>query len=493
MTAYSKACPNGDCRCPVASDDVFCPHCGVQLVATMEQGLTQLARQEAKLAQLDLVVPSSAPGPAVAGVPATDAVSSDCKDLEVRYNNGCVFVINMQSTFDLEIRPRVDGIRSLSVEIWQSGRRLLHEAPMLMARMGVVVPVSLNYMPTSSPGNAAFTIVVQYQHEGRWNRFAAVKKHTIYSGKEDPRMVCDKLVVEIKNNIQQGHAGDMKVDQDFRSLKELVGRQNHLSLDKEFIELINRHAFWSNLCLQECEVDGKGLGDSAGLPKVLTFKPDSGPEVLWFNQPLLRVGRNRQCELVARHYKSDGSEDGEASRLISQFHAWFEWQNGVAAVADLGLRPGESRPRPSMAGVWIDGRRIPSGSRSVFQPGTEYTVALGGAESVKEQPFTMKVRAWSLSELPRHGRLGETFNASVSACLTVRPITDGGDRVFVLVNHALCLGWVDSRWGAACICIDNGCLRLCEEGLCFPIEAGHAFKAAGHRFDLIDTLSQTKK
>jgi len=47
--------------------------------------------------------------------------TNDCAELEVRYNNRCVFVLNMQSTFDFEIRPLTDGVKNLFVEVWQSG------------------------------------------------------------------------------------------------------------------------------------------------------------------------------------------------------------------------------------------------------------------------------------------------------------------------------------------------------------------------------------
>ena len=104
----------------------------------------------------------------------------------------------------------------------------------------------------------------------------------------------------------------------------------------------------------------------------------------------------------------------------------------------------------------------------------------------------MKVRVWTLNELPRHGyaALGNNPDREAPACIVIRPLQDGANKIFVLLNRALCLGWVDTRWGSACLCLDNGALRFCESTGGFWVEAGQDFTGAGTRFQLIDNSSQ---
>ena len=236
MSSAPSRCPNPRCACPVQAGDLFCPHCGQDLSVAAGGATTEAAAGYGAPLRLEPVglaplptATASAQGqvaePAAATEPSTSrgSLPSDCPDLEVSYNNSCVFVLDMQSTFDFRVRPLGDGIRELYVEVQQSGRVIARETPMVRPRRGAWLDFSLNYTPSNTrPGKAAFSIVVCYRKGDQLRVYAAYRTHTIYSGKEDPRRVCENLMVEVKNNIQQGHAGDLRVDQSFDSLREAL-------------------------------------------------------------------------------------------------------------------------------------------------------------------------------------------------------------------------------------------------------------------------------
>jgi hypothetical protein len=466
-------CPNPVCACPVSAEDVFCPNCGQRLDETTK---TRHPRPEVsgEAIPANVVLPP-APFPAanagneVFTTPVREDFPgrSDCTDLEVHYNNNCVFVLNMQSTFDLEIRPQVNGIRDFFVEVRQSGRCLMRERPMALLKRGMRMPLSLNYTPhNTSPGSVAFNIVVGYKLNGQPRLYAATRKHTLHSGKEDPRRVCESLVIEVKNNIQQGHAGDIKVDQDFKELKELLGRHDSLALDKQFIGLINQRPIWTPLPLAECEADAvdQAGGPVVSLPQRLLLQSTTGGRDFFLSlRRRLQLGRARECDVVTRIEDAGGQENREASTRLSRYHACVEWRDNHAVLVDRGFYPGKKQGRPSVTGVWVEGKRLGTGSEISLRPGRDYEVSLGDPASAG---FALSLRVWTVGELPHPGSdCAMQFGHSPEepACVVVQPARSFTNKCHALMRHGLCLGWMDVQGGNACLCKQGGGLRLCTD------------------------------
>lgn len=418
--------------------------------------------------------------------------------MEVHYNNNCVFVLNMQSTFDLEIRPLVDGIRDFFVEVRQSGHCLMRERPMAALKRGMRVPLSMNYTPhNTSPGSVAFNLVVGYKLNGQPKIFSVTRKHTLHNGKEDPRRVCESLVIEVKNNIQQGHAGDIKVDQDFKELKNLLGRKEGLALDKEFIELINQRPIWTPLPLAECEA---GAVDSVGGPdffqpptpaRFLLKSATDGRELLLSLQPRLQMGRSRECEVVTRIEDASGREDREASTRLSRYHACVEWRNHQAILQDRGFYPGEAQGRPSAAGVWVDGQRLTAGGELVLWPGLDYTVSLSNPTA---GGFILRLRVWTMAELPPLGGGCATPRPAPDepACVVVQPVTALVNKSYALVRHALCLDWLNPQSGNVFICKQPGGLRLFSEQGQTWLAAGQLIHAGKTDYQVLDSAAANR-
>lgn len=438
-------------------------------------------RSETKTEAIGMAMP--------AGESFAVAQASDCQNLEVRYNNSCVFVLNMQSTFDFEIRPLADGVKNLFVEVRQSGHLIARETPMVLPRRGSPICFGLNYTPRNThAGKVSFMIVVGYRLGGQPKVYAAYRTHTIYSGKEDPHRVCENLVVEVKNNIQQGHAGDVRVDQSFKDLREALRQHNTIEIDKEFLDLINSRPFWTSLALAECSPDSvPGASAGAAHKQHLELRELDGTRISILTQNSVRIGRSRDCEILARVLDKSGLELRAESISISQYHALIEWANDRCWLKDGGHYPKDGWRR-STGGVWVDGKRVPADGEFSFAPGREHRITLGDPVGAPANRYELSARLWSARELPELNSSCQNVELPPHApvCLVLRRLNGPGWVYLVLRSHAL-LAWADSRCGAACVCLRQGALCLNDGQTCESLMPGRAVRVGSLSFQVIDT------
>ncbi len=488
----ARSCPNPECGCPVQPGDKFCNYCGRELCASgpmpavagaglvsaagpegrsgaerlTDEVRGEMAREAAALKAEGAGLRQEIRVEAASGTGESDTSVSECQELDVRYNNSRVFVVGMQSTFELEIVPRAEGVDSLLVQVRHSGRVIAQDRPLVIARRDSKIRCYLNYVPQAAEaGVAAFTILLGYRAGGQARLFAASRTHTIYSGREDARSVCEKLVVEVKNNIQQGNAGDLRVDQDFSGLREALRERNSITLDREFLELINRRPSWATLPLGECATSALSeLGMNLPAPVAarcdrLLLRPPSDRDLRFYAVGPVRVGRAKDCEMVARVLDSSGRELREPSIQISRYHAFFEFREGAFRLVDRGYYPEEGRWRPSAQGVFVDERRMAEGGELVLAPGREYRVTLAEPGS---GVFGMRGRVWSAAESPcaLPGCKGQLPAPLEPVCLVIAPEA-AGLPVTVLVVQRVNGRALDARWGSLCICREHGCFRAC--------------------------------
>ncbi len=420
--------------------------------------------------------------------PAGGGPQSDCSDLEVRYNNNCVFVLNMQSTFDFDILPRADGIRDLFVEVRQSGQVIARERPRVLPRREARLSFGLNYTPRNThAGKASFEILVGYRKEQRRRLYAAYRTHTIYSGKEDTRQVCESLVVEVKNNIQQGHAGDLRVDQNFHGLREALQERNALALDEKFLQLINARKFWAPLPLRECAEEPLGGGGPAPRLEHLLLRRAEGAAIHLLLPDKVRIGRARDCEILARVLDPAGRQVTEPSLRIGRYHACVEWQSGKCQIRDGGYYAEERRWRPSASGVWIDGQRLAAGREFALAPGRDYRLALAASGQDGSAGFELSLRMWLARELPlvRPGCPDLRAVPEAPVCLIARR-TQGPPETFVLLRSAANLAWADARSAGACVCLREGELYFSDGHGCDRLMAGRRVGAGDVEFQVLD-------
>ena len=422
------------------------------------------------------------------------SAASDCPDLEVTYNHSCVFVLNMQSTFDFTIHPLAEGVRDLHVEVRQSGQLIARETPMVLARRGSPISFGLNYTPRyCQAGRVSFTILVAYRLAGRLKAYAAYRTHTLYSGKEDPRQVCENLVVEVKNNIQQGHAGDMRVEQSFNGLREALRHHDPIEIDREFLALINNRPYWMPLALAECLPDAIHLPtvaqSGAGRGQSLTLHGPEAVRLHLLTQDSVRIGRSRDCEILARILDASGQELREPSRLISQYHALVEWRSGRYQIRDGGQYPG-SGWRRSSCGLWVDGRRLAGDGAFHFIAGQEHRITLGDPAVGAAGLYELGARVWLVRDLPAaaSGWPGVEPDPDAPAALVLRRL-HGPGWSYLLLRTCGCLGWADARCGQSCVALSQGSLHLGDGPLCGSAVPGQTFRAGSLSFQIADRPS----
>lgn len=516
MSQNPSLCPNPQCGCPVQPADVFCAHCGQALEAVpapepplaMSESPTDFAESQtlitpraavAKLGQpfppaeeAITSVPLAARSTAAPAAPARDEAvppaDSDCADLEVSYNTRCVFVLNMQSTFDFVIRPLADGLTDLFVEVRQDGQVIAKGAPRMLPRRQQVLRLPLNYTPRNTDaGKASFELLVGYRKGPQAFLFGTYQSHAIYSGKEDPRQVCESLVVEVRNNIQQGHAGDLKVDQSFHGLREALRERNTIALDQEFLEIINTHPVWVVLPLAECAADPAG-GAGAGRvrqPERLELRSAETGVIHLLRQPSIWIGREKKSEIMARVLSVSGQQVTEESRRLHRYHPKIEWQGNQCQLLDVSFSPEENRVGPSANGVCVDGTRLTSGGEFTFAPGREYRITLVKPEPDRHLGYELSARLWLARELPRLRPGCPDLRAAgdVPACLVLRRL-QGPPEAYVLLRTAVSLAWVDSRCGSACLCLRDSVIHFSDGQGCDHLSPGRVVRAGSLDFQV---------
>jgi hypothetical protein len=151
----------------VQPEDVFCQHCGQAVADTddLKSGMIGGLGQETSQVSVPIKVdtdqlsesdtnghhsPTAVEAEQQSNIQlGSNFPQSDCSDLEVHYNNKRIFVLNMLSTFNLKVIPKVDGIKKLFVEIQQSGQRVAYDAPIYSLRAGAIYSLHLNYKPSA--------------------------------------------------------------------------------------------------------------------------------------------------------------------------------------------------------------------------------------------------------------------------------------------------------------------------------------------------------
>lgn len=394
----------------------------------------------------------------------------------------------MQSTFDFVLRPLVDGLRNLFIEVRQSGLTIAKETPLAIPKRGVPLSLSLNYTPRNTlAGKVSFTIVIGYYKDGKPRMYSACRTHTIYSGKEDVQQVCDSLVVEVKNNIQQGHAADLRVDQNFRELREALRRRNSIELDKEFIELINARPFWTPLILAECTPDALSTTTfSNNIPqyKRLILQSAEGIQIHIISDPIVRLGRNRSCEIVTRVLGVNERELEQESLRISKFHSQIQWQGNQCILRDGGTYPDKGW-RPSKIGLFVNGKQIPPGGELVFVPGQQYRVSFG--EDLPNA-FVFNARLYAMSEMKQRQTTCPHLLISQQSpvCLVLQRL-QGPKWFYLILRYCALLDWLDNSFGNTCICTYSGGFQFNDGHTCDWIVPGQNLRAGTAIFRVLDS------
>jgi len=429
----------------------------------------------------DPAVRESPPAP---GVPEG---GSDCADLDIQYNHSVVFVLGMKSTFDFRIRPRGEGIKDLAVEIREGDRLLVAQSIPVKLKPGAEIPFSLGCVPEHGySGLCCFAIHIRYRADSAVRRYVAWKRHTIHDGREEPRKICESLKVEIRNNVTQGHAGDVRLSQHMDGLASLLQSGGEASVNQRMLSLICARPFWDVLHLHECEGDDvDGPPPPEAVRTRIGIVLDEVPVHL-MDSTRVRAGRHRACEILARVHTDTGIEMADPSLRISAHHAYFEYSAGHFRVVDRGFYEKRGCWKPSAMGTAVDGRMVPSGQERVLEARHLICLAPPRADEAipEEQRVEFEARVWSDDQLAslKSGCRREPAPGE-PACLVLRRLHEPCE-FHVLLRRGFPLAALDGRWTGLCVCREAGAYRLKAGGRCTWLVPGQTLSVGGSRIEV---------
>jgi hypothetical protein len=146
---------------------------------------------------------------------------------------------------------------------------------------------------------------------------------------------------------------------------------------------------------------------------------------------IVRMGRNRACEVCARVCDGQGQVVERASKMIGGKHARFELGNGRVLLVD-------GDEKPSVNHVWLDGIQV--GQPVELELDVRHVLLLGGATE-DDAPLGYAATAWSVDAVRRQvGRKGGRYGEL--AALVLRKLK-GGSEHYVFLRHACALDWLE--------------------------------------------------
>jgi hypothetical protein len=423
--------------------------------------------------------------------PATPSPSaaSDCEHLHVLYNAGCVFVEGLTVPFEFRITPLADGVTEVFVEI-RSGTQmqLRYESPYQVRRgMTMEMPVAFR-PPQGVHGKVPFEIFIGYTVHDQEHRFLAHKKHTIYRAQEQMRRVIDNLHLEVRNDISQGNAADVNINQHFKELSQLVNPENP-ARELEFVDI---PPLWQELPLQKCFYRPP-IGH--GTPRAPAARPNArhprlsltaaGLRLHLLSDQIVQMGRHGTNDIIARVADERGGFPEESNAAISRYHCRIEAGDSACRLIDGAYYPGEQCARASTCGTFLDGVRItPAGGAVALPLNTDVKLTLAATETsgagacgFSARVVTCGVTAPLLGFCPASDPPGQL------SCAILRALHRPHDT-FVLLWKRLPLQLLDPALAGWCMCRLHDGFALKTAHGCEWLVPGATLTAAGRQIQV---------
>jgi serine/threonine protein kinase len=219
-------------------------------------------------------------------------------------------------------------------------------------------------------------------------------------------------------------------------------------------------------------------------PQRLELRSADGARFFVMNQSSVRIGRNRNCDVVARSFSKSGHEIREESLMISQFHAQIDWNGAACRLRDGGTYP-EKGWQPSTAGLWVNGQKLSSGGQLDLVADKDYTISLGAP--TLRSPFQLRTRLFSAKALPKPKPACYDLDLSpeTPVCLMMTRLSFPV-AVYFIVRSCAALSWADPRSGQTCLGLRQGRLHLGDTQSCELLVGGREVRAGALKFQVLD-------
>jgi hypothetical protein len=367
-----------------------------------------------------------------AGLLSAIPSGSECPVLTLEMDRGRCLVEGMNCVLRFRLGAADGDVSALRVRISTSfgdGRPWSYEMPGCQLGTGRSRIVRFECGPPQGVrGLKIFQWDVSFTCAGQEQRFEAQSEHSVHASD----VSVESLVGRLSIDIHQGDAGVVRLG-DFYSD---VLKSRSVTLRELVQEMTEAPPVWEALELWQKEARSMVLPPPPPEARVraLTFHLGTRRIHLLAAQPV-RLGRGRDCDLVARCFDRSGRALEQESLRISKVHACLERCAEGVRYTDR-----------SANGTVLDGQPIVRGT--VLLTGTaEHTAALGGTTAAAT-PLTLYIRslACGFRTHPDDCAFGEVCGFHAAAGAVVRR-SDAVAEVFAAVWCHIRLRQVDPDLG----------------------------------------------
>jgi len=418
-------------------------------------------------------------------------LTSHCPDLDVRYNVNRIFVEGLVLPFEFRVTPGVEGITDLCLEIEaRKGHKISEHPPEYPVRGEEIhVPVAFQ-SPAGLHGKVPFRIYVGYKRNGTPHWFTATNSHKVFRAREKAQKVIDTLVLDLKNEAAQGHAGDIQIHQRIDNLEALRPREDNPAADLKNVDL---PPAWAPLNLRRCR--RKLDREAPGLRKqALPAPPDAARQsgvtlsigdcrVHFLAESKVTLGRSRDCDVVTRITRSDGREPRDPNLRIGRYHCRIEMDRRTCKVVDRAWYPDKKEDRTSTCGIFVDNHRVSPGGQT-FPANQKCTLSLTGPDARDKNTFGFEITCMTCAFVCNTlSPCFERDDPAALACVSMKRCDSVKERI-VLLRSCCRLSTLDAAWGDVLI-------RRLDGAFSAQTPAGHEWLTPGRMVGLLPGLAAT--
>ena len=301
--------------------------------------------------------------------------------LQVRFNASSIFIAGCEMPFHFQVSPNGEGISDLCIEVLHKNRIIARDENPWHLNRREQIDLPLGFCPDHGlHGFVTFLVQIGYRLNGEHYWYGCKLTQTVHRANTDGATAIRDINISVQNNLQQGHAADAEISNSLDL--DALGKLNQYRGSAAELQLADMPARWLVLKLHRL-TDRVNASSNPNDPPAVALANrlllrHGQRELMLLDAPALQIGRNRECDIMARVYDQDGTLNRDLSRMISRFHARIEFAGTTLLLLDMAWNPIEKQRKPSACGTFLNGRQLASGGREPLPLDKPFQIGLAG-------------------------------------------------------------------------------------------------------------------